>query len=296
LDVTLLTHLRHAIDESNEHGQDYHTNMQFKQEIGECGPRHYTEARLFATNALAERKDEDWLHYNEPRAPRAIICKAHPSITAFITAFKTVNHDVLADIFGPITPNSSMSHWKDIYKQGRLFTDISIQAYTDQANPSLHTDGCSNILALSVTLGTINRQFIAQSGNTDNGLHSATIGAGTAYLTSPCLFEHGTWSPGIAKNAKRGGWQGTTLAMHFRHLVTAGEQHTQTLLMNSIDWHHMMTRIQDSIKEGRFRLPCMREAHILQIRTLTTEFRPPMTARPKQKKTTKKGKPRHGAQ
>jgi hypothetical protein len=288
MDETLLKHMRHAIDESNERGQDYHDNLQFKKEVGECGPRHYTEARLFATNKLAARRDENWIHYNEPRASPAKICKAHPSITAFITAFKVANRDTIANIFGSINQNSSMAHWTKIYKEGRLFTDISVQAYAAQANPSFHTDGCSNILALSITLGTIHRQFIAQVGKTTTDLHAATIGAGTAYLASPCLFRHGTWSPSIAADAKKGGWQGTTLAIHFRHLVTKDEQRIQEDSVHTRGWSDLLNEIQDSIKMGKFRLPCMREAHVLQIKTLTTEFTPPMSERPQKKKQPKK--------
>ena len=187
-----------------------------------------------------------------------------------MNALTQVNYSILAPLFGQSDTETDLTNvWANVLQSGRFFGDISIQTYNAQANPNFHYDGCCNILTLSITLGTIWRWFIAK---VYNDMRTLPLDKGSAYFASPCLFEHGTWSPKVTPPSPAGTPIDSTLAIHFRPLLYQTEQHIIEKAKTSAAYTNLLQAIQLAIKDGDFRLPCMHEALMLQLPTLRKEL------------------------
>jgi hypothetical protein len=293
LDETLRTHLQSAIDESNRHGQPYHDTLcKNRMEEGPGGTRWYSNARLLAGRRYYE-SDMPWIHYDAIDGQPVPIGLAHPSFTAFITAFNMVNSTPLARIFANAPKDGP---WRQIYEDGRLFKDVTVIAYDAPSNPTLELGDGGNVLELTITLGNIWRWLVAISGKEKK--YTITLGEGDAYLSSPCLYKHGTRTAntGQAGTSTRtdtglqGGWRDTNLAMHFRPLVTREEHDQIRDEANTTPWRILLGFIQKEIKNGAFRMPSMHESQLLQIPTLRAEYLQATGTNTRHKKTKQKKK------
>jgi hypothetical protein len=266
MDGPLVDRLRAGIDEDNQPGGSYHSARQLsKKDKGTLGFREYCEVRLLSNKRFAERK-EAWSTY-DPGTGREAARNglAHPAITAFKEAFLTANAEVLRELFKDACHPFGKAH-----KEGRICGDIAAQAYNKSALPDFHLDNLPNVLALSVTLGEIWRHFMIKDAA--GMITAAPMDKGTAYVSSPCLFQHGTWNPDMPVPAVQGGWRDGTLALHFRPLLTAAEARE---VKDSPEYRKLLNNIQAAIAGGRFRLPSFWETTALQIETMRTEYREP---------------------
>jgi hypothetical protein len=267
----LRKHLRSTADEDRDPTSSYSLNLVSHKK--EQPNRDYNECRLYANKRLAAEYAKASLHQYHGSAHNNKIGIAHPCFATFIAAFQHANKPILDGIF-----SGAPWPWNIIHSTGRMFGDVSIQSYNAQADPYFHKDTKQVIIALSITLGTIARWFITSGTKTTNPqlkdhmieARTLPLDGGCAYITSPALFYHGTWNPAFARPPPNTGWKDTTLAIHFRPLVTAVE--FKAIEEDEHGWGTTATAVTTAIKTGTFRLPCLHEVRVGQINTLRTEL------------------------